>query len=182
MLKGEAFLYTNYFGLKQSFVYELYKIYGSHLIVDNSQAFFAPQVNSVDTFWSARKFFGVPNGAFLNCGKVLERQIPVDYTIDIAKHLLERIDVSAEFGFSDFHKSEEYHNGREICYMSQLSYAILKNVDYDSVISSRRSNYSILDKAISSTNIFHFTMNEQDVPMAYPYFCFDENLMRKLLS
>ena len=55
----EAFLYTNYFGLKQGCVKLLEKKYGDHLIVDNAQAFFAKPIKGIDTFYSARKFFGL---------------------------------------------------------------------------------------------------------------------------
>ena len=40
LLPDEAFLYTNYFGIKQCCVEKLAIIYGSQLIVDNAQAFF----------------------------------------------------------------------------------------------------------------------------------------------
>jgi len=39
---GEAFLFTNYFGLKQACVERLAQRYGKQLIVDNAQAFFRP--------------------------------------------------------------------------------------------------------------------------------------------
>ena len=58
----EAFLYTNYWGLKQACVKRLAERYGKQLIVDNAQAFFASPIEGVDTFYSARKFFGVPMG------------------------------------------------------------------------------------------------------------------------
>lgn len=61
----EAFLYTNYFGLKQKCVEKLAGIYGKQLIVDNAQAFYAPRLNEIDTFYSPRKFFGVPDGGYL---------------------------------------------------------------------------------------------------------------------
>ena len=53
----EAFLYTNYYGLKQQCVKKLAQTYGKQLIVDNAQAFFAEPLNGIDTFYSARKFY-----------------------------------------------------------------------------------------------------------------------------
>ena len=50
LLPEEAFLYTNYFGLKQSCVEKLVTIYGTQLIVDNAQAFFASRIDGIDTF------------------------------------------------------------------------------------------------------------------------------------
>lgn len=61
----EAFYYINYFGLKQDCVMRLSMNYGSRLIVDNAQAFFSPPINGIDSFYSARKYYGVKDGAFL---------------------------------------------------------------------------------------------------------------------
>ncbi len=47
----EAILYINYFGLKQSHVEALAQRYGKHLIVDNTQAFFAQPIDGIDTFY-----------------------------------------------------------------------------------------------------------------------------------
>ena len=52
---SEAFLYTNYFGLKQDTVLYLSRFY-PNLIVDNAQAFFAKPIEGVDTFYSAVNF------------------------------------------------------------------------------------------------------------------------------
>ena len=69
----EAFLYTNYFGLKQSCVEHLAVIYKSQLIVDNAQAFYAPRIKGIDTFYSPRKFFGIADGGYLYTEHILEQ-------------------------------------------------------------------------------------------------------------
>ena len=71
---SEAFLYTNYFGLKQDTVLYLSRFY-PNLIVDNAQAFFAKPIEGVDTFYSARKFFGVPDGAYLYTTALLDMSV-----------------------------------------------------------------------------------------------------------
>ena len=76
--EGEAFLYTNYFGLKQSCVERLAKVYGKQLIVDNAQAFFAPRLDGIDTFYSPRKFFGVADGGYLYIDKLLDVELQKD--------------------------------------------------------------------------------------------------------
>ena len=42
--ENEALLYTNYFGLKQRYVEQLAERFGSRLIVDNTQAFYAKRI------------------------------------------------------------------------------------------------------------------------------------------
>ena len=65
---NECFLYTNYFGIKQQTINRLSKEI-PNLIVDASQAFFSKPLSGIDTFYSCRKFFGVPDGAYLQCNK-----------------------------------------------------------------------------------------------------------------
>ena len=55
--ENEAFLYTNYYDLKQDCVLKLANCFGNRLIIDNAQAFFAKPIQGIDTFYSARKFF-----------------------------------------------------------------------------------------------------------------------------
>ena len=62
---AELLLYINYFGLKSHFVVTLSQSYGAQLVVDNTQAFFTIPDGSYWAFNSARKFFGVADGAYL---------------------------------------------------------------------------------------------------------------------
>ena len=97
---GEAFLYTNYFGLKQECVEKMSEMYGSSLIIDNAQAFFAPHVQGIDTFYSPRKFFGVADGGYLYTTELLPNDFPKDKSFMRMQHLLQRIDEGAEAGYS----------------------------------------------------------------------------------
>jgi hypothetical protein len=58
-------LYINYFGLKDSVVQALANN-TKNVIIDNTQAFFSSAISNVPTFYSARKFFGVPDGAYVS--------------------------------------------------------------------------------------------------------------------
>jgi hypothetical protein len=61
----EYLLYINYFGIKQNYIQKLVSIY-ENIIIDNSQAFFDKPLSGVDTFYSPRKFFGIPDGSYLS--------------------------------------------------------------------------------------------------------------------
>ena len=67
------------------------------LIVDNTQAFCFSD-RGVDTFYSARKFFGVPDGAYLYTDKFLNVELEQDVSCQRCEHLLRRIDEGAERG------------------------------------------------------------------------------------
>lgn len=105
--KDQAFLYTNHFGLKQSTVNYLATQYNKQLIVDNAQAFYAEPLHGIDTFYSPRKFFGVPDGGYLYIDKYLDIESVQDHSYERISHLLKRIDLGAEQGYQDFKDNDD---------------------------------------------------------------------------
>jgi hypothetical protein len=176
----EAFLYTNYYGLKQDCVVRLAEKYGRQLIVDNAQAFFARPLKGIDTFYSARKFFGVADGAYLYTDTILDFQLEKDISYERMMHLLIRADVDAESGYADFRKNDDSLNNNPIRLMSNLTEKILCSIDYDNIKRIRRENYILLDTKLSSSNGISLFLDEESVPMVYPYFT-NKILLRKSL-
>ena len=74
IMDEQGFLYTNYFGLKDDFIKQ-YSTIIPNLIIDNAQSFFSEPLNDIDTFYSARKFFGVSDGAYLYSNLLLEHRL-----------------------------------------------------------------------------------------------------------
>ena len=179
---NEAFLYTNYFGLKQNCVKRLASEYGSQLIVDNAEAFYDTPLTGIDTFYSARKFFGVPDGAYLYTDKLLQQEFEQDYSCDRMSHLLKRIDLGAEAGYSDFRQNDDTLCHQEIKKMSRLTAAILSGIDYEEVRKKRRENFQMLDTALGRNNQLYFVLNDEGVPMVYPYLTDDGSLKQKLIA
>ena len=180
--ENEAFLYTNYFGLKQSCVKRLVTEYGSHLIVDNAQAFYAEPVAGIDIFYSARKFFGLPDGAYLYTDKPLFQEFEQDCSFDRMSHLLKRVDLGAEAGYQDFRVNDDALIGQDIKTMSRLTETLLSCIDYESAKQARRSNYLLIDKELAHTNCIHLELDESTVPMVYPYLKNDMELKKRLIS
>ena len=180
--ENEAFLYTNYFGLKQDCVKRLASRYGKRLIVDNAQAFFALPLEGIDTFYSARKFFGVPDGAYLYVDKPSQQEFEQDSSYARLSHLLKRIDLGAEAGYQDFRENDDALHNQEIKKMSRLTEAILCGVDYVASRKSRRDNYQWLDEVLGGANRIHMDMDMDCVPMVYPYLTEDNALRQKLID
>ena len=166
---GEAFLYTNYFGIKQDCVERLVKVYGSRLIVDNAQAFYAPRIEGIDTFYSPRKFFGVPDGGYLYTDCRLEVELPQDTSYERMAHLLIRADKDAEAGYSAFRENEDKLDNAPIMRMSKLTEKILQNVDYEITKEMRRANYMYYDRILNLKNRLCIAIGKRDVPMVYPF-------------
>lgn len=184
--EGEAFLYTNYFGLKQNTVEKLASLYGRRLIVDNSQAFYDTPHPGIDTFYSARKFFGVPDGAYLYTDTILKdyygSEIEVDKSFDRMKALLKRIDLSAEDGYRDFQEVEGSLCNQPIRKMSKVTEAVLCSIDYERVKAIRLENYLMYDDNLSKQQRIFLNLESSAVPLCYPYYSKTAGLRNKLIE
>ena len=149
---GEALLYTNYYGLKQRYTEELASKYGNSLIVDNTQAFYAKPVEGIDTFYTCRKFFGVPDGAYLYTDKQLDVELEQDQSYERMLSLSKRIDLSPEAGYQDFRDTSKALVGQPIKRMSKLTQRMMLGIDYESVAQRRRANYQLLHVALGKEN------------------------------
>lgn len=180
--EGEALLYTNYFGLKQHYVKQLVEKVGSRLIVDNTQAFYAKPIPGIDTFYTCRKFFGVPDGAYLYCDKELDEEIEQDYSYDRVAHLVKRIDLSAEEGFKDFRHVDDGLDNQPIRKMSKLTQRLMQGIDYEAVAQRRRANFQQLQVLLGKENNLELPLEEDAVPMVYPYLVPVKGLREKLIE
>lgn len=179
---NEALLYTNYFGLKQRYVELLAKFYGSQLIIDNTQAFYAKPIPGIDTFYSCRKFFGVPDGAYLYTDQSLNIQLEQDQSFGRVSHLVKRIDLSPEEGFCDFHQNDKALSNLPIRRMSKLTERMMQSIDYKAVAQQRRANYRLLDVALRHDNDIVLPLEETAVPMVYPFLVPNKGLRDKLIE
>lgn len=180
--EGEALLYTNYFGLKQRYVEQLAKKIGSRLIVDNTQAFYAKPISGIDTFYTCRKFFGVADGAYLYCDAVLDEEMEQDYSYDRMAHLLKRIDLSAEEGYADFRRADDGLDNQPIRKMSKLTQRMMQSIDYDAAAKRRRENYMMFHEALGGENNLELSLEDDAVPMVYPYLAPVKGLWERLIE
>lgn len=178
----EALLYTIYFGLKQRYAENLAKKYGKQLIIDNTQAFYAKPIQGIDTFYTCRKFFGVADGAYLYTDKLLEDEFEQDESYDRMTHLLKRIDLSAEEGFADFRKADDGLDNQPIRKMSKLTQRIMQSIDYEEAAKKRRENYLRLHEALGKENNIDLPLEDDAVPMVYPYMTKNEGLRDWLIK
>ena len=179
--EDECFLYVNYFGLCQNVVKQVIRNY-DNVIIDSTQAFYAPPEKGADTIYSARKFFGVPDGGYLYTDTLLDETLETDISYQRMEHLLKRIDLSANEGYSSFQESEGSLDNAGIKYMSNLTHALLSGIDYETVAERRRTNYLYLESLIGDSNRIVLPELGEQIPMVYPYLTDDENLRSKLIQ
>lgn len=178
--REEAFLYINYFGLRQTTVSMLAKYYGKQLVVDNAQAFFAAPMPGCDTFYSARKFFGVPDGAYIYTDVHPDQELKQDYSFTRMTHLLKRMDCGAEAGYAEFRNNEDALMNQETCKMSELTQRLLEAVDYQEVSEKRKENFRYLHALLGTKNKLCFDISWDTVPMIYPFYTDYPDLRKKL--
>ena len=181
---NEAFLYTNYFGIKDHYIRSLPA--KCNIIIDNSMAFFAKPIPGFDTFYSARKFFGVPDGAYLYTyeGSRLDMDLPQSTSYQRCAHLLKRIDLGAEQGYADFKANDAALSDQEIKTMSRLTERILSSIDYEYIESRRFENFSFFNLHLGQYNLLSEDLCKaiDGVPLVYPFVVEKPGLREILIS
>ena len=179
---NDALLYVNYYGLKQRYVETLVAKIGEQLIVDNTQAFYAQPIKGIDSFYTCRKFFGVPDGAYLYTDKLLDVELVQDQSFGRFMSLTKRIDIGAEAGYSDFRDLSKSLVGQPIKRMSNLTQRMMQGIDYIGVAKQRRENYMQLHRALGASNSVDLPLEDDAVPMVYPYFTPVKGIREKLIE
>ena len=178
--KYETFLYTDYFGLKSEAVAKLSKLC-PNLIVDNSQAFFEKPIDGIDTFYSSRKFFGLPDGAYLYTNSFLDLKLETDVSFPRFEHLLGRIDKTPEEFHSVFKENDHALKNQPIKNISNLTKRILLSIDYKFVADRRKKNFFALHDVLKSSNELHIDFPASSVPLVYPYLITSGNELKNTL-
>lgn len=180
-LKNDEYLYVvNYYGqISNSTIRSLKERYGA-IIVDNTQSFFQKPIQGIDTIYSCRKYFGVPDGAYLSTDRILEENLEEEKSSHRVKHILGRYEGEASAYYNDFKENDESFKTLPLRKMSNLSRNIMGAIDYDKVLESRNRNFSYLYDRLNSTNILNVKMSEG--PFAYPYYAENGIEIRKRLA
>lgn len=169
LVAGSILYFVNLFAVKSEFAARLPK--GS--IVDNVHAFFSPAVTGMHTLYSARKFIGVPDGAYLYSDVDVER--PPEYVAwEESTYLLQRLDVGARAAYEGFQSSERALSRSDVRGMSALSRTLLGSLNYERFRQQRRTNFEYLHAQLGQTNelaplINRALSDENFVPLCYPH-------------
>lgn len=173
---NEALMYTNYWGIQNEYCKELSLKYGQQLILDYTQAFYAKPISGIDTFYSCRKFFGVPDGGYLYTNKKADFPIEQDVSYTRTSSLVKRIDLSPEDGYEDFRSCSQEFNNMPIRYMSKFTKRMMQGIDYNQAAEKRRANYAYLQSSLGGTPI-----DDDTVPMVFPYIIEEGQILRNHL-
>lgn len=162
--EDEALLYTNYWGLQDYYCMKLASKYRTQLILDYPQAFFSQPIAGIDTFYSCRKFFGVPDGGYLYTDDKADIDIEQDESYTRMDSLVKRIDLSPEAGYDDFHKVSSSFRDMPIRKMSKFTKRMMQGIDYGKVAQRRLDNYNYLRRHLGGRQLHY-----GEVPMTFPF-------------
>lgn len=180
--ENEAIMWINYYGnatdgqIKS--VIERFK--NTNLIIDNCHAFFSKPVNGAYNCYSARKFFGVCDGAYLIKKDLVTIDLPRSESAQEMLFLLETIEKGTN---ALYHKNllNEERLGKQPKGMSILTNCILQSIDYKTIREIRKANLLALHKQIGDLN--EFTVNlESDTHMYYPLLICKDGLREKIVQ
>lgn len=181
---GEVFFYSDLFGVKPLRMREMVTRFGKQLIADNTHAFFEQPYKGIDTIYSPRKFFGIPDGAYLYTDTLLEEELEEDDSIPRMLHLMKRLQYrNATVGYKDYHDDCETLVYQPIRKMTPLASALLANIDYDNLRQRQVSNFSYLHEKLGKYNSFEFENFPADTcPLSYMFYTENLSLRKKLIE
>lgn len=180
-LGSDEWLYiVNFYGQISDEEIILVKHRFDNVIFDNVQDFFRKPIKGIDTVYSCRKFFGVPDGGYVSTDSVLTEQLEPDYSSERMKHILGRFEKTGSEFYSFFQENDENFYDLGLKSMSRITKNILKAVDYDYIISKRNKNYSYLHKALGEYNKLNLTT--PNGAYCYPFYCENGMAVKKELA
>lgn len=164
--EDEVLYVVNYYDrMTPDFIKQL-RSRAASLILDNVQAFFQQPLAGVDTLYSCRKWFGVPDGAYLYTDLPQECELSPMSAHAMMGHLDGRFEEGANVWYAAFQRNEEYLLHAPEAGMSLLTRNLLRAVDYAKAAVRRQENFRILDEAFAEVNLLK--SNFADVPFMYP--------------
>lgn len=149
---GEWVYIVNYYGQLSRNEIEGYKDAYGKIIIDNTQAYFDMPVHGVDTLYTCRKFFGVPDGAFLYTDSRLDEELEQDESYKRMEFILGRYEQPASKFYGLYVKNNELFATEPIKKMSRLTRNLLHGIDYAAVKERRNRNYDYLYSRLGDIN------------------------------
>lgn len=180
LAQGEYLYIVNLYGqITEEKTLALKEHYGQ-LILDHSQAFFQKPIEGIDTIYSCRKYFGVPDGAYLATDAVLYEELEQDVSKDRMAHILGRYEGTASEYYADFRSSNDILAEVPLRTMSNLTRNLMGAFDYERSRQIRNENYAYLERELGVDNPLNLTLPEG--AFAYPFLVEDGIPVRNKLA
>lgn len=142
------------------------------LIVDYTHAFFQQPLKGMNVLYSCRKFFGVPDGAYLILGegegeKIYET-LPQDLSFERMHFLLGRFEAGASPFYQEYAQNNDFFANEPVKRMSKLTHNLLRAIDYPRVCGQRTENFAFLHRQLKEKNVLNLPPAIEGA-YAYPF-------------
>lgn len=164
----EAMYVVNYYGQLSNENVEYLKEKYKNIIVDNAQAFFNEPVDSIDTVYTCRKWFGVCDGGYAYTESMYDKKLEVDVSYKRMGYIFGRFEECAEKFYTESSDNNKFFAHQKLKAMSKLTHNILKSINYKEVINKRNENFSYLHNELKKINRLSLKMH--DGPFMYPLY------------
>ena len=158
---------VDYFGVRSEDV----KVIGlqykkASVIIDNAHSFFSKPIfaDNVYNVYSAKKFIGIPDGAYLVSHRKFNHNYDLSQSGDYVEYLFNAYEKGTNAVYS-MKKKADKEIAENYAPMSKLAVGLLQNVNYERIEEQRQRNYNILHSLLRD-------VNELDIPekcAAYHY-------------
>lgn len=151
-----------------------------NIIIDNAQDYFSAPLEGIDTLYTCRKYFGVPDGAFLYTDSQVERDFPRDESFERMRFLLGRFERSASEFYQEYTTNNGLFENEPIKSMSKLTINLLKGIHYSEIKERRTRNFSVLHRDLGCMN--KLTLCVPEGAFMYPFYCDHGSDVRRQLQ
>lgn len=179
---NEAVMWINYYGNATKKQIQKVKMLCSrtNLIIDNCHAFFSEPIEDAYNCYSARKFFGVCDGAYLIKTGIPKIELPQSESSDYMHFILAAIEKGTNAIYSENLENEK-RLGMTAMKMSKLTQKILSSIDYEQIKEIRRRNMLCLHRNLEKYNKFDVNV-ESETHMYYPLLIFDDEIRQRIVN
>lgn len=162
----DAILLVNYFGVRRPDIENWMKT-GVKLIIDNCQAFYSEPVMSenVLNFYSFKKDFGTPDGAFVIGSHVQNYNLPQEDGLSKCDYLLGSL-VEGTDKWYKRKKEVDEEIASDKLQASVITRMMIKSIDYEDVRNKRVANFKLYEQAFGADNLIK--SDPDSVPYLYP--------------
>lgn len=172
-------LVVNYYGQMSNDSIIHFKQKFKNVIIDNTHAFYQKPMHGVDTIYSCRKFFGVPDGGYLATDVCFNSLLKKDVSFRRMEALLGRYEFCATEFYETYQTSEDDLDQEDVKVMSKLTRNLLKGIDYERISKIRKENFEFLNQHLAKNNQLNLTIPEGS--FAYPFYIENGSSLKKHL-